>query len=148
MMECPYCGVETEAEARFCDRCGERLSFESESRAGFLRRSSIQYLQGVRHGARPLDPSRVHHEQLCADLGAAVEDFSHLAAIDALDLSATIDVDETDLLALQPDVSPDTDLRERDRRTLGLAVLVELLESSFDGRTLDELQARTIRDEE
>ncbi|WP_136687333.1 zinc ribbon domain-containing protein [Halorhabdus amylolytica] len=141
MIECPYCGADSDEAARFCDRCGERLSDEAEQREGFLRRSSVQYLQGVRHGARPLDPSSAYHEGLCADLAGAVADLSYLAEVETLALSDLIDVDDEDLGALDRDLSPDTDLPETDRRALGLVVLVGLLEDSFEGRTLDELRA-------
>ncbi|WP_135667330.1 zinc ribbon domain-containing protein [Halorhabdus rudnickae] len=141
MIECPYCGADSDEGARFCDRCGERLSVDDESREGFFRRTSVQYLQGVRHGARPLDPSSAYHEALRADLGAAVADLSYLAEIEALDLSELIDLDDEDLGALDRDLSPDTDLPEADQRALGLVVLVGLLEDSFEGPTLDELRA-------
>lgn len=143
MVECPYCGGDAEMAARFCDRCGERLQFE-EDRAGLLRRSSIQYLQGVRHGARPLDPGSSYHETLQTDLAAAIEDVSYLAGIEPLDLSTVIGVDENDLASLDREVSPDTDLRETDRRALGLAVLTGLLEGAYAGPTLDELRARVV----
>jgi len=144
MIECPYCGADADDPARFCDRCGELLSEESDRRDGFLRRTSIQYLQGVRHGARPLDPSSSYHEGLRTDLGAAVADLSYLAEIEALDLSELIDIDAEDLGALDRDPSPDTELPERDRRALGLVVLVGLLADSFEGPMLDELRALAI----
>jgi len=141
MIECPYCGAESADDARFCDRCGERLSLDGEPRDGFLRRTSVQYLQGVRHGARPLDPSSDYHEALRTDLGAAVADFSYLAGIETLDLSALLDVEEGAVEAPDPGHDPDTDLAENDRRALGLLVLLGLLDASFDGLTLDELRA-------
>lgn len=141
MRECPYCGADVEGEARFCDRCGERLGVEDEDREGFLRRTSVQYLQGVRHGARPLDPDSAYHEGLCADLGAAVADWSYLAAIETLDLATLLGVEDDDLAGLDRDRSPDGDLSETDRRVLGLAVLVGLLDDAYEGHTLDELRA-------
>ncbi|QGN06129.1 zinc ribbon domain-containing protein [Halorhabdus sp. CBA1104] len=140
MRECPYCGADAEAGARYCDRCGERLVFEGDDRDGFLGRTSVQYLQGVRHGARPLDPSTGYHENLRAELTAAIEDFSHLASVGELQLSEVLDVDDAQFQALEDDISPDTDLRPATRRALGVAVLVALLEETYDGPMLDELQ--------
>ncbi|WP_181685488.1 zinc ribbon domain-containing protein [Halorhabdus salina] len=148
MSECPYCGADAEAGARYCDRCGERLVFEGDNRDGFLERTSIQYLQGVRHGARPLDPSTAYHEQLQTELIAAIEDFSHLANVERLALSDVLDVDDDALEALEAGVSPDTDLSPAMRRALGVAVLVALLEDTYDGPTLDELQALVASDAE
>ena len=141
MIECPYCGADSAEEARFCDRCGERLSVEEQAREGFLRRTSIQYLQGVRHGARPLDPSSSYHDQLSADVGAGIADLSYLAGLDSLDLSALLGVSEEELAALERAATPDSDLSAADRRALGLAVLVGLLDDAYEGRTLDELRA-------
>jgi hypothetical protein len=141
MSECPYCGADAEAGARYCDRCGERLVFDDGDRDGFLGRTSIQYLQGVRHGARPLDSSTGYHEDLQAELTAAIEDFSHLANLEELELSAVLDLDDDALDALDTGLSPDADLDPETRRALGVAVLVALLEGTYDGPTLDELQA-------
>jgi hypothetical protein len=146
MVECPYCGAESVDDARFCDRCGERLSRSSDDRDGFLRETSIQYLQGVRHGARPLDPESTYHDELQTDLEGAIEDFSYLAGIDALNLSTAVDVDGTAFRSLGTEISPDTDIPDDERRSLGIAVLVGLLDDAYDGRTLDELRALSARD--
>ena len=141
MVECPYCAGDAEPAARFCDRCGERLQFE-EDRAGFLRRASIQYLQGVRHGARPLDPEVPYHDQLLADVQAGLADFSHLTAVDELDLHEVLDIDDDTLADLESAPDPDTDLAPDVRQALGVAALVALLENSYDGTTLDEIRAQ------
>ncbi|MFB6200627.1 MAG: zinc ribbon domain-containing protein [Halorhabdus sp.] len=148
MVECPYCGATTEDAARFCDRCGERLVGDEDEREGFLRRQSIQYLQGVRHGARPLDPASAYHEGLAADVSAAVEDVSYLASIDSLDPASLLDVRDRDLVEFAAGRSPDTDLKDIERQALGVAVLVGLLEDGFDSRTLDELRAQRLDGDE
>jgi len=142
MIECPYCGADAEDDARYCDRCGERLSFAESSRDGFLRRSSIQYLQGVRHGARPLDPEVAYHDQLLSDVQAGLADFSHLTDVDELDLHEILDIDDDTLGDLTDAPSPDTDLEPDVRQALGVAALVALLENSYDGTTLDEIRAQ------
>ncbi|WEL16992.1 Zn-ribbon domain containing protein [Halorhabdus sp. SVX81] len=142
MIECPYCGADAEDDARYCDRCGERLSFAESSRDGFLRRSSIQYLQGVRHGARPLDPEVTYHEELLTDVQAGLADFSHLTDVDELDLHEILDIDDDTLGDLTDAPSPDTDLDTDVRQALGVAALVALLENSYDGTTLDEIRAQ------
>ena len=142
MIECPYCGADAEDDARYCDRCGERLTFDEDSRDGFLHRSSIQYLQGVRHGARPLDPEVTYHDQLLADVRAGLADFSHLTAVDELDLHEVLDIDDDTLANLTDAPDPDTDLAPDVRQALGVAALVALLENSYDGTTLDEIRAQ------
>ncbi|CCQ32819.1 zinc-ribbon domain protein [Halorhabdus tiamatea SARL4B] len=142
MIECPYCGADAEDDARYCDRCGERLSGATEPRDGFLHRSSIQYLQGVRHGARPLDPEVAYHDQLLADVRAGLADFSHLTAVEELDLHEVLDIDDDTLADLGDAPDPDTDLEPDVRQALGVAALVALLENSYDGTTLDEIRAQ------
>lgn len=142
MIECPYCGADTDDEARYCNRCGERLAFDEQSREGFLDRSSIQYLQGVRHGARPIDPETTYHTQLREDIQSAFEDFSYLAGIDPLDLHDLLDVDREALAELDESLSPDTELDPAVRQALGVVALVSLLEDTYEGTTLDELRVR------
>lgn len=148
MPECPYCGADATADARYCDRCGERLRFEDDDREGLFRRSSIQYLQGVRHGARPLDPDTDYHQHLQADLRTAVADLSYLAGINDLNLATVLDVDATTLQSADLARSPDTDLDPATRRAMGVATLVVLLSDAYDGPTLDELRVADPGDED
>ncbi|QSG05871.1 zinc ribbon domain-containing protein [Halapricum desulfuricans] len=136
MSECPYCGGPIAESDRYCPRCGERQTDRGD-REGFLDPVVVQYLDGVRNGARTFDPDSPYHEQFERDVAAAIGDFAHL-----LDAGA----DLHDLLAVDRStrVEPPADPIDADRPTrqlLGLTVLLGLITESFSGVDADELLA-------
>ena len=137
MAECPYCSASLTDEDRYCPRCGERQT-DLESRDGFLDPETVLYLDGVRNGARPLDPDAPAHQQLEADLGAAIADFGHLAGVD-LDLRDSLDI--ADVTALDSAIDPATETDAGVQQLLGLAVLLGLAADAFPETGVDELLA-------
>jgi len=136
MAECPYCSVAVDDDDRYCPRCGERQT-DLKARAGFLDPEVVQYLDGVRNGARPFDPESPYHEQFETDVAAAVADFAHLAGID-LDLHEVLDLDgEPAETAAADPVEADA----TDQQLLGLAVLLALVSEAFPETGVDELLA-------
>jgi hypothetical protein len=136
MAECPYCSSAVEEDDRYCPRCGERQG-DLETRAGFLDPAIVQYLDGVRNGARTFDPDSPYHDQFQAELSAAVADFAHLAGVD-LDLRDVLDLDAdpSDGAAIDP-----TDADVTQRQLLGLAVILSLVAEAFPETGVDELLA-------
>lgn len=134
MAECPYCSEVVADEDRYCPRCGERQT-DLEPRAGFLDPTVVQYLDGVRNGARAFDPDSPYHERFETDLEAAVADFAHLGGVD-MDLHDVLDLDA------EPTDSRVPDPAEADRtkqQLLGLAVLLGLVADAFPETGVDEL---------
>jgi hypothetical protein len=136
MAECPYCSSAVEEADRYCPRCGERQG-DLGARDGFLDPAVVQYLDGVRNGARTFDPDSPYHDQFQTELAAAIADFAHLAGID-LDLRAVLDLDAepTDGASIDP-----TDADATQRQLLGLAVLLALVAEAFPETGVDELLA-------
>lgn len=137
MAECPYCGGSITESDRYCPRCGERQT-DLAPRAGFLDPETVQYLDGVRNGARTFDPDSPHHERFEQALSAAVADFAHLAGVD-LDLRDVLELDE------QPGVTaaidPVTETDTATQQLVGLAVLLGLASEAFPDTGVDELLA-------
>ena len=136
MAECPYCRAAVEEGDRYCPRCGERQT-ELQARAGFLDPTVVQYLDGVRNGARPFDPDSQYHEQFEQELRAAVADFAHLDGLD-LDLHEALDLDGEPAEAAAADP---VDADDADQQLLGLAVLLALVADAFPETGVDELLA-------
>jgi len=136
MAECSYCGTATDPDDRFCPRCGERQS-DRGPRDGFLDPEVVQYLDGVRNGARALDPESDLHRRLQTQLSAAVADFGHLAGV-GLDFRETLDL--TTASALEP-TDPVAESDATARQVLGLAVLLGHLSEAFPETGVDELLA-------
>lgn len=136
MAECPYCSAAVEADDRYCPRCGERQT-DLQPRSGFLDPAVVQYLDGVRNGARAFDPDSQYHEQFETELRAAVADFAHLDGID-LDLRAVLDLEgePAETAAADP-----VDADASEQQLLGLAVLLALVADAFPATGVDELLA-------
>lgn len=132
MAECPYCASSVADDERYCPRCGERLT-DLPDREGVFDKQVVQYLDGVRNGARALNPGTAVHERFERQLAAAVGDFAHLADLD-VDLRAVLDVDD---VPAGDALDVDTD----GRRLLGLVVMLGLADDAFPGATGDELLA-------
>lgn len=137
MPECPYCSGSISEADRYCPRCGERQT-DLEPRPGFLDARTVQYLDGVRNGARTFDPDSPHHERFEADLAATLADFSHLAGLE-LDLHAVLDIE--DAAALDRPLDPTADADDAGRQVVGLAVMLGLLSEAFPETGVDELLA-------
>ncbi|MFB6188347.1 MAG: zinc ribbon domain-containing protein [Halapricum sp.] len=136
MTECPYCGDTVAESDRYCPRCGERQT-DLDDRAGFFDPAVVQYLDGVRNGARTFDPDSPYHDQFERELGAAISDFAHLAGID-VDLRDVLDVDADPIDGTPIDPSDADATRQR---LLGLAVLLGLASEAFPETGVDELLA-------
>jgi len=138
MAECPYCASEVADDERYCPRCGERLT-DWGDREGIFDREVVRYLDGVRNGARTFDPDAAVHERFEVQLRAAVGDFAHLADLD-VDLRAALDLDElptTSAPTVEPG-GPET----VGPASLGLVVLLGLVDQSFHGPDVDELRVQ------
>ncbi|MEF8881338.1 MAG: zinc ribbon domain-containing protein [Halapricum sp.] len=134
MAECPYCSGPVSEGDRYCPRCGERQT-DREDRDGFFDPPIVQYLDGVRNGARTFDEDSTYHDRFERELGAAVGDFAHLAGVD-LDLRETLDID------VEPASGAAIDPADADatkRQLLGLAVLLGLVSDAFPETGVDEL---------
>lgn len=132
MAECPYCASDVADDERYCPRCGERLR-DLADREGIFDPEVVQYLDGVRNGARAFDPGTDVHGRFETQLEGALGDFAHLADLD-VDLRAVLDLDDVPA----PDaLNVDTE----GRQLLGLVVLVGLVDDAFPGPTADELRA-------
>lgn len=139
MGECPYCGASIEADDRYCPRCSERQG-DRGSRDGIFDPAVVAYLDGVRNGARGLDPDSEYHERFEAQLSAAVGDFGHLAGVSP-DLASALDLD-----GLPDAIDPDTDADAQ--QVLGAAVFLGLLTDAVPDPGVDELLAYARRVEE
>lgn len=137
MAECPYCSGPIEQGDRYCPRCGERQT-DLEPRAGFLDPEVVQYLDGVRNGARTFDPDSPYHDRFEEQLAAAIGDFSHLAGVE-FDLRPVLDLE--DLPTDRQPVDPATEADDGTRQLLGLAVLLGLVADAFPETGVDELLA-------
>lgn len=139
MGECPYCGASIDADDRYCPRCSERQG-DRDSREGIFDPAVVAYLDGVRNGARPLDPESEYHQRFEAQLSAAVADFGHLAGVDP-DLSSALGLD-----ALPEAVDPAADADAQ--QVLGAAVFLGLVTDAVPDSGVDELLAYARRIEE
>lgn len=136
MSECPYCGASIDAEDRYCPRCGERQS-DRGPRDGFLDPAVVQYLDGVRNGARAFEPDAEIHQRLRTQLAAAIADFGHLAGTD-LDLRDVLELTTATELEV---IDPATETDATTQQVLGLAVLLGLVTDAFPETGGDELLA-------
>jgi hypothetical protein len=139
MAECPYCGASIDADDRYCPRCSERQG-DRGSREGIFDPAVVAYLDGVRNGARALDPDSEYHQRFETQLSAAVADFAHLAGVGP-DLAAALDLD-----ALPEAIDPATEAD--DQQVLGAAVFLGLLTDAVPEPGADELLAYARRVED
>lgn len=136
MSECPYCGGPISEADRYCPRCGERQTDRGD-REGFLDPAAVQYLDGIRNGARTFDPDSPYHDQFERELSAAVGDFAHLLGA-GVDLRDVLAVDRSS--PVETPVDP-IDSDPSTQQLLGLTVLLGLVTESFSGVDSDELLA-------
>lgn len=137
MAECPYCSASLTESDRYCPRCGERQT-DLQPREGFLDPAVVQYLDGIRNGARTFDPDSPHHDRFETELSAAVGDFAHLSGVD-LDLRDVLDIDGP--ADLSGDIDPAANTDPATQQLLGLAVLLGLINDAFPETGVDELLA-------
>lgn len=137
MAECPYCSGPVDDGDRFCPRCGERQT-DCGDREGVFDPAVVQYLDGVRNGARTFETDSPHHDRFETQLRAAVEDFATLAGT-GVDLRAVLNVET--LPDLTDPVDPGADTDAATRQVVGLAVLFGLATAGFDSVEGDELLA-------
>ncbi|MFB6163170.1 MAG: zinc ribbon domain-containing protein [Halococcoides sp.] len=140
MDECPYCGHPLDADAGFCTRCGERDRTDADHDRGWLHPVSHQYVEGVAHGARRVDPGASPTEQFRGDLEAALAD---LAALDGLrdERGALAPTDPAGALAAAREADRPEDL---DPAIRGLLVAIDWL-ADIDGPVADDLLAQARR---
>jgi len=136
MAECPYCSGAVGDEDRYCPRCGERQT-DLDDREGVFDPTVVQYLDGVRNGARTFDPQSSYHEQFETELAAAISDFAHLGGID-LDLRDVLELDADPTTGASVDP---TDADATQQQLLGLAVVLALVAEAFPETGVDELLA-------
>lgn len=136
MSECPYCGGPISEADRYCPRCGERQTDRGD-REGFLDPAVVQYLDGIRNGARTFDPDSPYHDQFEREISAAVGDFAHLLGA-GVDLRDVLAVDRSSPVGTPADP---IDSDPATRQLLGLTVLLGLVTESFSGVDSDELLA-------
>ncbi|QSG15793.1 zinc ribbon domain-containing protein [Halapricum desulfuricans] len=136
MSECPYCGGPIAEDDRYCPRCGERQTDRGD-REGFLDPAVVQYLDGIRNGARTFDPDSPYHDRFEREVAAAIGDFAHLLGA-GVDLHDVLTVDQS--APIESPVDP-VEADPATRQLLGLAVLLGLATESFSGVDSDELLA-------